>query len=99
MRAVLLSLLIVLGGAIAPTARAAPTASPSVPTYYLDADPAAFVAAAFATDYGQLLVLEFASVLGDSADHECLAAKGIDHDQLIERARAILVFFGAQAIT
>jgi hypothetical protein len=60
-------------------------------TFFLDVVPSKFVAAALAQPYGHAVVKEFAAALSDSADPQCLKAKGMTKDQLSDRARALLL--------
>jgi hypothetical protein len=64
-------------------------------SYFLNVEPAKFVAAALAQPYGQAVVAEFAAALSDSADPACLKAKKITKEQLNGRARALLQERGA----
>jgi hypothetical protein len=77
------------------SAAAEPHSKPSLPLYYLDIDAEGFAAAAFSEPYGRLLVAEFAAVLDESAALGCLKQKGVEKDQLAERARNILLQRGA----
>jgi hypothetical protein len=62
-----------------------------LPTYVADIVPATDIPAAFAEPYGRAFAAEFANVLAESANAECLAARGITKEQLADRARAIAV--------
>jgi hypothetical protein len=92
MRRFLLSLLVMLSVATVPRstiAQSTPRGGP-LPLSFLDIVPAEFVSAAFAQPYGRALVTEFAVILGDSANPECLKAKGITKEKLSDSARTIL---------
>jgi hypothetical protein len=92
MRLVFLSLLAAVAiAATSPSTFAAPLASP-----YLNPNPQETVEAAFSAPYGELLLKEFTSNLGDSADQGCLASKGLTKATLAAPARAILVRMGVQ---
>src|SRR5262245_44484002 len=67
-----------------------------LPPHYFDKNPEETARAAFSAPYGALLVAEFGSILGDSADQACLAAKGLRKDVIAGRAHDILVHMAAQ---
>ena len=67
--------------------------------YFRNVEPAKFVADAFAHPYGQALAAEFAAVVGDSADADCLKTKGMTREQVVERARPIPQRRGTAAMT
>ena len=62
-----------------------------LPPYVADLVPATDVPAALAGPYGGAFVAEFAKVLAESADTQCLVARGITKEQIADRARAIAV--------
>lgn len=62
-----------------------------LPPYVADLVPAKDVPAAFAAPYGAAFVAEFAKVLGESADTQCLTARRITKEKIADRARAIVV--------
>jgi hypothetical protein len=67
--------------------------------YFRNVEPAKFVADAFAHPYGQAQAAEFAVVVGDSADADCLKTKGMTRAQVVERARPIPQRRGIAAMT
>jgi hypothetical protein len=97
MRLLVFSLLTALTTLTAP-AVAEPQAKVALPLYYLGINAEGFAEAVFAEPYGRRLVAEFAAVLGESGTAECLKSRGIEKDQLAERARAILLRQGAQLL-
>src|SRR5438874_13825789 len=62
-----------------------------LPLYFVDIVPAKVVPAAFEAPYGRVLMSEFAAVLSDSADADCLKANGASKQKVSEQARAILL--------
>jgi hypothetical protein len=75
---------------------AVPTIGPAAaqggwPSYVADFVPATVVPAALAQPYGRAFVSEFAKVLAESADPQCLATRGITKEQVAERGRALAV--------
>jgi hypothetical protein len=60
-------------------------------TFFLDVVPSRFVAAAFAQPYGRAILAEFTAALRDTADPQCLKAKGVTKEKLSDRARTILL--------
>jgi hypothetical protein len=97
LRASALSLVTMLTAATVPAI--AQMQKPSgVPLYWVNNAPAELVSASFADPYGRLLVAEFAAVISESSDAACLQTKGIEKNQIAERARAILLRVGAQML-
>ena len=62
-----------------------------LPSYVADIVPAIVVPAAFAQPYGRAFLAEFAAVVAESANAECLAVRKIKKEQIADRARAIAV--------
>ncbi len=81
--------------ALALLACCAGVASAQIPDDLLDRRPNILAQDVFASPYGRLLAAEFVSVLRESADPPCLAAKGLHSAQLEARARETLVRSGA----
>jgi hypothetical protein len=61
------------------------------PPYVADIVPARDVPAALAGPYGRAFVAEFAAIVAESADAQCLAARKITKERIADRARAIVV--------
>jgi hypothetical protein len=61
------------------------------PAYVADFAAASVVPAALSQPYGRAFVAEFGKVLTESADPQCLAARGITKKQVAERGRAVAV--------
>ena len=74
---------------------AAGAAGAQIPDDLLDRRPNILAQDVFRSAYGQLLVAEFVSVVRESADPQCLAAKGLRPAQLEARSREMLVRSGA----
>jgi hypothetical protein len=85
----MLSVLAILALAGAPQCEAQSQAG--LPLLVLEITPAELAPAAFAERYGTLLAAEFAEVVRDSADVECLKTKGIERTALAERTNGILL--------
>jgi hypothetical protein len=67
----------------------------SLPLSLLEVAPAEFVSAAFAQSYGRALATEFATVMYESANAECLKSKAITKEIMADRAHTMLVKRGA----
>lgn len=67
------------------------SAQGGLPSYVADIVPKTVVPAAFAQPYGGAFLAEFAAVVAESADAECLAARKITKEQVAARARAMVV--------
>jgi hypothetical protein len=84
--------------AMATAALAAPASAQGDLLYFLDMVPAKIVPAAFEQPFGRALMIEFASVMADSADPSCLKTKQITKDKVAERARPILLRRGTYLV-
>jgi len=75
---------------------AAGAARAQMPPEIADLSPEQLAKGSFSNPYGQRLIDEFARVLRESADPECLRAQGIGEPQLRERAGEIVVRNGTR---
>jgi hypothetical protein len=107
MRVLTLLLALVLGSACMPQVAGAQKQSVTGklllqlsfrPLLHIGDNPGQLVEAAFSSDYAKLLIAEFASVLRDSADPNCLKVRKPSTQGLDESARTILLRRGAQWI-
>jgi hypothetical protein len=89
MHKLVLSVLAVIALAGAPQREA--RAQVGLPLLVLEITPAELAPAAFAQRYGKLLAAEFAEVVRDSANADCLKTKGIERTALAERTNGILL--------
>jgi hypothetical protein len=89
MHRLVLSMLAILALAGAPQREA--RAQVGLPLLVLEITPAELAPAAFAQRYGKLLAAEFAEVVRDSANADCLKTKGIERTALAERTNGILL--------
>jgi len=87
-----LSVLAILALAGAPQCEAQSQAGLPLPLHLvLEITPAELARAAFAERYGTLLAAEFAEVVSDSANADCLKTKGIERTALAQRTNGILL--------
>lgn len=77
---------------------AAMPARAQMPPEIADLSPAELAKGSFATEYGELLVHEFARVVRESADPECLRTRRLGETELRERAREVMVRNGTRFI-
>src|SRR5262245_48327951 len=89
MHRLVLSVLAVLALAGAPRCEA--QSQVGLPMLVLEIRPAVLAPAAFVRPYGRLLATEFAEVVRDSANADCLKTKGIERTALAERTNRILL--------